>query len=609
MDERARINREFRHLDLVPVGACLLRRNMTVLYWSSFLESWTGITRGEILGTRLDEQFEHFREPMYAGRIETVFDGGPPAVFSSQLHPYIVPARLKDGRFRRQQGILVSVEAPEGSGQRCGLLLVEDVTDLIGRVDDYRRMRDEAQLQVEQRRKAEVELRRAHDLLEEKVRQRTAALVASNKAICEEISVRHCAENELRAWQRRTDRMLTSLASLLIGVDREGNVIRWNVAAEETLGQSAEKVLQQPMRQCGARWDWDEVLAGIDRAVTDETTVRLEDVDYTRPDGTRGILELIVSQVQGEANQPDGYTVLGMDVSRQRLVESQLAQAQKLEAMGELAAGIAHEINTPTQYVGDNTRFLQEAFGDLREFLLSVHEAVGTAGATIGPLASLAERWKQMDLDYLLAEVPQAISQSLEGIDRVKTIVMAMKEFSHPQDETMSPVDLNHAIRSTVTVCRNEWKYVAEMELDLDPKLPPVPCHAGEINQVVLNLTVNAAHGIQEQLGNSSDTKGRITISTEQVGDAVEIRIADTGCGIPPEIQAKVFDLFFTTKPAGRGTGQGLAIARAAVVEKHGGSIDMVSEPGEGTTFIIQLPLRPAKQNSDADTSETISSQ
>jgi signal transduction histidine kinase len=279
-------------------------------------------------------------------------------------------------------------------------------------------------------------------------------------------------------------------------------------------------------------------------------------------------------------------------------VESQLAQAQKLEAMGELAAGIAHEINTPTQYVGDNMRFLQESFGDISEMLRALREQIGSSSAGDGgggsPASGLGETWKQLDLDFLLEEVPQAIGQSLDGIERVKTIVSAMKEFSHPQDDEMSPVDLNHAIESTVTVCRNEWKYVAEMELELDPSLPPVCCQAGEINQVILNLTVNAAHAIQEKLGNSSDAKGTITISTEPVGESVEIRISDTGCGIPRDIQQKVFDLFFTTKPAGRGTGQGLAIARAAVVEKHGGSIDMVSEPGEGTTFIIRLPRQPA---------------
>jgi PAS domain S-box-containing protein len=385
-------------------------------------------------------------------------------------------------------------------------------------------------------------------------------------------------------------------------------VVRWNAAAEETLGQSANEVLKRPLRQCGARWDWDAVLTGIDRAIADGSTVRLEDLEYVRPDGTRGILELIITQVLAEANQPDGYTVLGRDVSRQRLVESQLAQAQKLEAMGELAAGIAHEINTPTQYVGDNTRFLQEAFGDLREFLLAVRQAVAPEQGTPAAPAELAQRWEQMDLGYLLDEVPQAIGQSLEGIDRVKSIVTAMKEFSHPQEDQMSPVDLNHAIRSTVTVCRNEWKYVAEMELDLDEELPPVPCHAGEINQVVLNLTVNAAHAIQEQLGHSSDQKGRITIHTEKVGEGVEIRVSDTGCGIPPEIQAKVFDLFFTTKPAGRGTGQGLAIARAAVVEKHGGSLEMVSQPGEGTTFIIRLPLRAAGPKPASNTEEAIES-
>ncbi|MFQ5506905.1 MAG: sensor histidine kinase, partial [Planctomycetota bacterium] len=211
-------------------------------------------------------------------------------------------------------------------------------------------------------------------------------------------------------------------------------------------------------------------------------------------------------------------------------------------------------------------------------------------------LEELAAAVERADLSYLAEEIPRAIGESLEGVERVSGIVGAMKEFSHPGGRSMSQVDLNHAIQSTITVSRNEWKYVSELVTDLDPALPPVPCLPGEIHQVILNIIVNAAHAIGGQgPTGGSGAKGTITVSSRLEGDWAEIRIADTGSGIPEEIRARIFDPFFTTKEVGKGTGQGLAIAHATVVKKHGGELSFETEMGKGTVFIVRLPLSPSE--------------
>jgi PAS domain S-box-containing protein len=270
------------------------------------------------------------------------------------------------------------------------------------------------------------------------------------------------------------------------------------------------------------------------------------------------------------------YLVMAVDVTGRKLLEDQLRQAQKLEAIGQLAAGIAHEINTPVQYIGDNTTFLADAFKDLSAAVTRCRAGEPADPASAG------------DLDYLLDEIPRAIDQTLEGVTHVARIVKAMKEFAHPGTGEKVPVDLNHAVETVITVARSEWKYAAEVVTDLDPDLPPVPGLPGDLNQVLLNLLVNAAHAIQAAGGAK---KGTVTISTRRVGGAAEVRVADTGCGIPEAIRGRVFEPFFTTKPVGQGTGQGLAIAHTAVVQRHGGSISFESAVGRGTTFVVCLPL------------------
>lgn len=278
----------------------------------------------------------------------------------------------------------------------------------------------------------------------------------------------------------------------------------------------------------------------------------------------------------------------------QRRLEAQLAQAQRLESVGRLASGVAHEINTPTQFVSDNTRFLQQILPRLESVLTLNARLLETARAGALPEEILDEAEavvKKAKVDYLLRQIPEAISDSLDGLERITNIVRAMKDFSHPDLHEMRIADLNKAIESTVTVARNEWKYVSEMVLELDPELPPVHCALSDINQVLLNLIINSAHAIADVVGDGAHEKGTITISTRKDGNDVEIRIRDTGTGIPEEHRRNVFDHFFTTRAVGQGTGQGLAIAHSVIVDKHGGSIDFVSEMGAGTTFIIRLPI------------------
>lgn len=279
-----------------------------------------------------------------------------------------------------------------------------------------------------------------------------------------------------------------------------------------------------------------------------------------------------------------------------QMMELQLRQAQKLEAIGQLAAGIAHEINTPTQYVGDNTRFLKDSFESIVTVVRAYAEllqAVKVNSVSPELLARVEAILAAGDLDYLFEQVPAAIRETLEGVERVTKIVRAMKEFSHPGGKDKTPADLNKAIETTVTVARNEWKYVAELVLELDPALPLVPCLIGEFNQVILNLVVNAAHAIGDVVKLAPGSKGKITVQTRRDGESVEIRISDTGTGIPDSARRRIFEPFFTTKEVGKGSGQGLPIVYTSIVKKHGGTVNFETKVGVGTTFILRLPIVP----------------
>lgn len=278
---------------------------------------------------------------------------------------------------------------------------------------------------------------------------------------------------------------------------------------------------------------------------------------------------------------------------RQRM-EIELRQAQKLESVGRLASGVAHEINTPVQFVSDSVHFVREAvlsysevIGKLQVVMRSVLSGAPTEVATTEANAA-KNAFESGDLDYMLERVPKALDRSLEGLARIATIVRSMKEFAHPDGTGMACADLNRAIESTLTIARGEYKDVADVETDLGD-IPHVMCRLGDVNQAILNILVNASHAIEASRRDGE--RGRIGIRTRLEGHVVEITISDTGGGIPADIQDKIYDPFFTTKAVGKGTGQGLAIARSVIEERHAGELRFETRMGKGTIFTMRLPV------------------
>ena len=426
----------------------------------------------------------------------------------------------------------------------------------------------------------EVALARNYELRAEKHGQdELGALVDSFNEMLAQLG-EHAAE--LRA-------IYDSAIHAIVTVTEDGAVTSWNRGAENIFGFPEAVALGQQFTCFLAEASRPACTAELEPAQQSEG--RLLELSGLRKDGT----EFPVGATITRWNSTKGKfcTIFMRDASERHVLEAQLAQAQKLESIGQLAAGVAHEINTPIQYVGDNTRFLEESFQNLDRVLTSydrLTRAAEGAGVLENEVQQVRTAAEEADLEYLHDEIPRAIRQSEEGVERVATIVKAMKEFSHPGSGEMKAIDLNHAIESTLTVSRNEWKYVADAVTEFDPQLPVVRCLPGEFNQVILNLVVNAAHAIAD-VKMRGTTKGRITVSTHRDGDWAEIRIRDTGTGIPEAVRSRIFTPFFTTKEVGRGTGQGLAIAHTVIVKKHGGTLEFETEEGKGTAFIIRMPI------------------
>ena len=269
--------------------------------------------------------------------------------------------------------------------------------------------------------------------------------------------------------------------------------------------------------------------------------------------------------------------------------QSALVHSQKLESIGRLAAGMAQEIDRPAQSIGDNTRFLEKAFRNLNSLITRLGELAANAKDS-DLLESIREAMREADVEKLHVEIPRAIERSLQGVRQVSEIVGAMGEFSQPSQE-MTQMDLNSAIRNTIMVGGNAWRNVATVTMDLDPDLPPLTCLPGAINEVILSIIVNAAQAIGDVVGDAPQEKGSISVSTRMLDGWVEIRIKDNGPGMPEDVRTRVFDPFFTTKKVGTGTGQGLSVAYAVIVEKHAGTINVDSKPGQGACFTIRLPM------------------
>ncbi len=400
---------------------------------------------------------------------------------------------------------------------------------------------------------------------------------------------------EIRESEERTRAILNTVASGIITANDQGVIESVNHATEQVFGYQADEMVGQHLRMLMPA-SYDEHGDDFIKTYVGTGQARVigtgHEVLGQRKDGSTFPLDLAVT----ELCLTDRVIRIGVlrDLTRYNELQRQLVQAQKLESIGQLAAGVAHEINTPIQFVGDNVRFVTDSIRDLLELIggyQSFLRECEPGARTEDSISKAKEIEEGTDLPFLEEELPRALQQSLEGVDRVTEIVRAMKEFAHPGGEDKQPINVNEAIQSTITVSRSEWKYVAEIATAFDLTLPLVPCLPGEFNQVILNIIVNAAHAIGDVLQYQPGSKGTITITTQRDGGWAEIRVRDTGTGIPEDARAKIFDPFFTTKEVGKGTGQGLAIAHSTIADKHGGTLTFETESGKGTTFVIRLPL------------------
>jgi PAS domain S-box-containing protein len=381
--------------------------------------------------------------------------------------------------------------------------------------------------------------------------------------------------------------------------DRKGRIVFANLSLAARHGRVREELIGEMVEQIVRTDNHSPAqLEKMQRAMRESRPIRVV-IQGVHSSGSPLWLSLNITPLLGPDGKASHFVGIATDITqsvedsrikkelqerietreqeRDRL-ELELRMAQKLEAVGRLASGVAHEINTPMQYVSDNVTFLSESVDDLASVINAyrVERANGDAVAA------------EVEADYLLTELPKAMQRARDGLKRVTNIVRAMKEFSHPSTEARSSADINKALETTLEVARSEYKHIAVVDLNLAP-LPLVPCNIGELNQVFLNMLVNAGHAIEAS--GKDVSSGRISIATRHVGAELLISFEDNGCGIKPENLDKIFDPFFTTKEVGKGTGQGLAISRSIVVDRHGGALDVHSVVGTGTRFTIRLPV------------------
>jgi len=393
-------------------------------------------------------------------------------------------------------------------------------------------------------------------------------------------------------WSRqKTEMILASVAEGIYGLNQSGHCTFANPAAVHMVGWKAEEMIGRNQHEIIHHSHADgspHVITEcpIYQTLRDRRTREVLDDVFWRKDGTSFPVEFVVSPLNGIDGS--GVVIIFRDITQRRRLETErammverMSEASRLESLGTMAGGVAHEINTPTQYIGDNLAFV-------RDWIPRLLEVVGAAraAAASGEWSTVAEQATGMKYDFAARELPAAVAQALTGVARISTIVQAIKTFSYPSGTTSQPFDLNHAVDMASTVTRGQWKHAAELNLDLDPTLPPLVAIEGEINQVLVNLIVNAAQAISES---GNEQLGRIDVSTRLDEDMIEISVKDTGIGIPKANLSRLFELFFTTKPPGQGTGQGLAITRA-IVSRHGGTITVESEPGKGACFRVRLP-------------------
>ena len=402
----------------------------------------------------------------------------------------------------------------------------------------------------------------------------------------------------LKQVKYQNSMMLNWVNGAVITVDRDGRVIEANKAALAALGWTEEEFLGRHLHETthyhqedGSEYPYD--FCPEFAAIEDGSSHHVNGDVFWHKDGTSFLADFIVCPTRNEQNEITGAVVTFRNLTEQRLQEAKRIQSMKLESIGELAAGIAHEINTPIQFIGSNISFLKDSFHSLQKILQAcaeLRDKVRDVSEYAEIVKNIDRLEEETDIAYLAEESPKAFEQTMDGVERVSKLVLGLKGFARSGvGENKSESDINEIIANSLIVCRNAYKYVAELKTEFGD-LHPIKVYPGDIGQVIINLVVNAAHAIGEQK-EKTGKMGKIRICTSCEERDIVISVSDTGGGIPQHIQPRIFDPFFTTKKVGQGSGQGLAICRTIVNDKHKGEMTFTSKPGEETIFYVRLPI------------------
>jgi PAS domain S-box-containing protein len=421
-------------------------------------------------------------------------------------------------------------------------------------------------------------------LLEHSLALSSSELEERNQRLLADIDERIRVESEANAFFRLSPDLLS-----IIGHDMK--IKHVNPSWKRTLGYDDGELIEREFLSLVHPDEVERTRSEAGRVSSDGSTFDFEVRCRSRDATWRNLSWMVTS----DSTRGLFYAV-ARDVTRANEIQRELAQAQKLEAVGQLASGVAHEINTPMQFIGDNVRFALDSFGDLVKLMNETRAVVLSPGVPREAQDRLTKLSRDLDLDYLVDEIPRALTESKDGVRRVAELVKALKEFAHPDTSALEAADVNLTISRALILSRGVTKHVARVESQLGD-LPLIPCQPGLLGQVFLNLVVNAAHAIEDKWKKTGDTQpGLITVTSALVGERVVVKIGDSGCGIPQAVRERIFEPFFTTKEVGRGSGQGLPLVRSVIVERHGGEVGFETEVGVGTTFIISLPIARPKQ-------------
>ena len=374
------------------------------------------------------------------------------------------------------------------------------------------------------------------------------------------------------------------IPSFLIGKD--GTVNNMNNAAAKSLGYIPHSGAtyygtEGHLHELSIGKKIDEILPWISEELyhflRGDSTLKIFDHTEETADGYH-FYSVSLAQMKDVSGKFEGGIITVEDITIQKQMEMELAHTRKLESIGQLASGIAHEINTPLQFISHNLQFLQESCKEISQLVTSSSPMMGTS----------TDKNLKEDLNYIISEVPKAIHESQNGIEHVSKIVQAMKRMAHPDNESFVRIHLGEVLENIAEITRNEWKNIAVVKINCDTRLHLIEGFMGDINQIILNLIMNASQAIQEK-STGDNAVGEITLEAKNNAEFVEIIVQDNGCGIPKSISHRIFDPFFTTKEVGKGTGQGLNIVHSLVQKNHG-KIFFSSTEGEGTSFTIHFP-------------------